>query len=341
MTQINYVEDYITFIGGSGTDTSPINLARYDKPIVASFTQQIFRGQALTDKQAGLALKLVTKYRKQISALDPPVIIAGNLNFRLGIRQIDRTRKAFIENNEILIRFPYDTAFINLLKEYSRNSNGYCYFNFDKKLWTMSITEDNVNWLVSVANNQDLQLDQPILDLFHKITEVEQQSYNIMLTTKDNDVNNLTITNAAEGLIQYINLNLGGFGIANLQTLVDYASVLGYAVQQELLNIVQPNFTQLQRKILQSRYEIIDRDFDLEQVIDYARATNRLPIYLYGALRKSNREEIIDITAKTELDNCRPKLFISLTGILIGQRRQAWLTASEKVVIFNGSVTNV
>jgi len=333
MTVLNYVEDYIIFIAGI-TGDSPISLARYDKPIVASFAVQIHRGVALTDKQAQLALKLVHKYRKQIGQLAQQVCVSDVLNFRLGIRQVDRNKRAFIDSGKIILKFPYETELINQIKKFAQTSNGNFWFNYDRKEWHIAITEDNVNWLYTVAKNNDINLDQTIADLFDKILVVEQSPYAIELTLDPDRPNFLKIINAAESLNQYIEQHLGGFAMNNLLTLVDNASVLGYQINETLIKCIADEFTGLQQRILTNKsIDVTAQDFDLEEILVYARKTNRLPVYVYGALDKPSSNEIVNVTVKTDLGFTAPKLFVSLTGILIGQKRQSWVANSEKVII--------
>lgn len=335
MTVLNYVEDYILFIAGNSGEPL-ISLARYDKPIVASFAAQILRNVALTDKQAQLALKLVQKYRKQISGLKQQVCVADTLNFKLGIRQIDRNKRAWIDKNKIVLKFPYETEIINQIKKYQQTSNGNLSFQYEQKQWQIAITEDNVNWLCTVAKSLDINLDNEIVELFDKILAVEKVPHVIELTFDPDHPNKLMIVNAATSLITYIEQQLGGFDITNLLTLVDNASWLGYQVNENLLKKLRPHFTPLQQRILTNKHiDVAEQDFDLDQILVYARKTSRLPVYIYGALNKSSSDDIVNVTVKTDLGLQTPKLFVSLTGILIGPKRQAWVSLSEKVVITN------
>ena len=113
-----YVEDYIEVIAGhrdiNGTaltlfnyQSSPISLARYDVNIVDSLSQQtILSNKPYTDKQSELAIKIVTKYRRQLAAMAQPIYLPEDITsfkFRLGIRLVDRTKQIYLAGDEIAV----------------------------------------------------------------------------------------------------------------------------------------------------------------------------------------------------------------------------------------------
>ena len=333
------VEDYILFIGGykdqSGKtilETSPISLARYDVKILDSFCQQIIAGTALTDKQSQLSIRLLEKYRRQMGNLNPMVLLPDTINnFRLGVRQIDRSKKAFIKDGKIILKFPFDPELINQIKKQHREGIGYWVFDRDMKEWHASITESNVNWVVTVSAKHTIQVDEELLNLFEKIVEVERIPYSIELVSSKEG---LEITNAPDSLKEYINSNLGGFDTVNLHTLVDYSSVLGYTVSKELLNLVKSSVSELQYNLMVNRHSKVSKlDFSLDDILEYAKLNNRLPVYIYDSgLSNKSTAELIYITRGT--DNISPKILVTRNPIMIGSRKLSWLASSEKVVVF-------
>ena len=131
-----YVEDYLEVINGdrdpaSGklyglfNNTPPIvSLARYDVQILSSMSATTSDGKSLTDKQAELAVKIVLKYRKQLEKLEIDVTPVETPKFRLGIRQIDRRRLLYIDNNKLVLKFPYDTKLISDIRDLAKISQG-------------------------------------------------------------------------------------------------------------------------------------------------------------------------------------------------------------------------
>ena len=336
-----YVEDLIEFIGGYrssdnirygifDTRPAPISLARYDVNIVDSFSQQSQGAISYTDKQAELAVKIVSKYTKQLAKLG--VTVPADLsNFKLGIRQIDRTQSLHIENSKLIFRFPYNTTIINQVKEYTKQAQGKVEFNREEKYWELALTEPNLNWAYTVAELNKFEISLEVKNLFDLIIKAGSETYEIKLITSGDQY---IITNAATSLIEYIESNLGGFSKDNLLQLIDAAPVLGYTVDPELLNEFNDTLTDDQLKLISSRgVKLKQANVSMETIIDYARLTNRLPIYVYDTNLKhqSNSTDIIYIQRNTVL-NDYVKLLVTTAQLLIGPKKQAWLVKAEKVV---------
>jgi hypothetical protein len=145
MKNYTYVEDYIEIINGDRDPTTGklhglfhntppiISLARYDVQIVNSMSDATSSNRPLTDRQAELACKIVLKYRKQLEKLAIDVSPVENPEFRLGVRTIDRRRILSIENNNIVLQFPYDIKLIDDIRELAKLSEGRWAFDGDTK----------------------------------------------------------------------------------------------------------------------------------------------------------------------------------------------------------------
>lgn len=334
-----YVEDYIEFIAGNrnisgrqlgifDTVPSPISLARYDVQIVDSMAEQtIHHNKAYTDKQSELAKKIVLKYRKQLSQLNPPVHLPEQLDqFRLGIRQIDRTRSLTIQNNIIEIRFPFDTKLIEAVKNQGRDGHGAIAFDRDKKIWKLALTESNLNWAVAIGSAYQFDIDAKIKELYDKMLTVEEQLYNIELIET---ATGFEITNAPTSMVDYINEHLNGFGLDNLLTLADNSTVLGYSLSTDLKVRLWEEYPNIASLVLTRTQD--KTKFALEDIVDYARKVNRLPVYVYETgLPKKDTEEIKYLNRSKPL-NIMPKLLVSMSELMIGSKKEAWRNNAEKI----------
>lgn len=336
-----YIEDYIEFIAGlrSAKNKSllffeklecPISLARYDVKIIESLaTQTSELNRPYTDKQSELAITLVKKYVKQLNNIG--IIIPKNLtNFRYGIRQIDRTKKLYIENDKLILKFPYDTKLLTVVRKYSKESHGRAEFNHDTKLWTLSLTEPMLNWTMALALSNQFEITNEVKDLYDQILAVEKSQYQIKLLQRDNF---LYIENGEQSLINHIETNLGGFSKENLLLLVDNAPVLGYEVDQSLRKFIADNYKQFD-VILQAKHVTLSMvDFPIDTIIEYAKITNRLPIYFYDTDNsKTDTDQIIYINKKTP-SNLEAKLLVTKSPLMIGPKKQSWLSSAEKTIV--------
>ena len=344
MITFQYIEDYIEFIAGYrdinnrklvmfDQEPSPLSLARYDVQIVDSLASQTAeKNTAYTDKQAELAKKIVNKYRKQLSQLPKPVAVPENFDkFRMSIRVIDRSKRAYIADNKINLKFPYDINLINSVKTQLKQGEVYGHFDHDSKIWQLSITEYTVNWLYTIAEKYECELDDEIKNLYQKILDCEKQPFAIELVDTGSGYD---ITNAAVTLKEYIVEKCGGFGYDNLLALIDNSTVLGYTIPKDILLKFynsNPELTVMQRLLVIRNNKKFNKDrLTIEDVVNYARVTNRLPVYVYATgLPKPNTDDIKYL--RHEPTDTEIKCFVSESSILVGTRKQSWLSQAEKI----------
>ena len=379
MKQFNYVEEYLEFIAGIRDATgkiitrflpeSPVSLARYDVKFVESVGTQV-ASDALTDRQADLALKIIAKYERQLQALGVAVEkIVTTPAYRLPLREIDRARRLRIEADLILLQFPYDDQMIKDIKSGIKDTQGSMKFSRDRRAWIMALTEYNLNYAVTFAESHQFEIDVRARELMQLIFDAEKQDYRIELTT---DGHQLNITNAADSLVEYINTNLGGFGIDNIMRLVDHARILGYTVDGTLEQYI---ISEANARVYNL---MINRDSKLnaqdpakiaesfDDVVLYAQRSNRWPIYIYEPSLRNDLldlagkyfepEEIVSVTNKiSEIKetvrvvhitkyaskwNLRIPLLITANGMLFGGEKQMLLECAEKVVYLAHEVYN-
>jgi hypothetical protein len=340
------VEDYIEFIGGYRSANgnrlgmfervpSPLSLARYDIAVIESLASQTADlSNPYTDKQAALAVRIVDKYRRQLFNLKPSIILpedVSKLMFRLGIRKIDRTKAAYIEHDKFVIRFPYETKLIDAVKAQSREGQGSAQFDADKKVWRLSMTEYMLNWVMTVCPTNGFEVSTEIKALYDKMLAVEQTPYEIKLDIVDGQV---VITNAPTSLLEYIDDNLGGVNIDNLLVLVDNSEVLGYTVSQDIKDAVKLECGDFWRFVETRRVQFKADDYGdtLDRVVEYGIKFNRLPVYVYNnGLPKKNTEHVVYLSRSIGPE-VAPKLLVTTTSIMIGTKKQSWMTNAQKII---------
>jgi hypothetical protein len=292
MKTFPYVEDYIEVINGDRdpvtgklyglfNNTPPIvSLARYDVQIVNSMSDASSNGRQLTDRQAELACKIILKYRKQMAARSIDVSPVENPQFRLGVRTIDRRRILSIDNDDIVLQFPYDTRLIDDVRELSKLSEGRWGFDGETKTWRLGLTETNVVAAYGFAQNYQFEISQEFVELAQLVNTCEETEYAIRLV---NTADGLIINNATRSLIDYIN-NWCGFDSSNINRLVDVSPLLGYTVdkliEQQIVAKYSPRVYNLMTAY-ESKFSPTVHDDVAKDIVDYANLTNRYPIYVY------------------------------------------------------------
>lgn len=294
MITFTTVEDYIEVIAGerdivtqkptSNWLADPIiSLARYDTDVVAKMASQTLQNIGYTEKQAKLAQKIVLTYKRQLAQKNIDVTPVENPQYRLPIRAMDYSMRLYIENDSILLKFPYNQKMIDSLRTFGKESQGKSRWNPDKKAWQVDLTEYNINWLNAFAEVNKFEIDSEVTNLVTKITEVEQSNYRICLTIVDG---NIVIENAPASLLEYIQENIGDLTLDNLLKLVDFSSILGYTVDEDVLNALSTEYGPRFVNLLTSRELKIEPSAmfahdNFGSILDYAHALNRLPIYVY------------------------------------------------------------
>lgn len=338
-----YVEDYIEFIGGHRditgkhlgmfeSVTSPISLARYDVRIIESFCEQVlFDCKPYTDKQSELAVKIVSKYRKQLLQLAIPVVLPESLNqFRLGIRTIDRTKSVTIDSGQFVVRFPYDTKLIELVKRQLKEGDGAALFDIDKKVWRLAQTESMLNWIMSVCPSNEFEISSEVTELYEAMLLTEQQPYPIELQVQDGQ---FAISNAESSLIDYVNEHLGGFGLGNILTLADNSDVLGYTIAPDICSTLEEVYGPTWKLISARNLAFKKSEITMDQLIEYARLVNRLPVYVYETgIPKADTPDIIYLSRSKSLD-IKPKLLISMSSLMLGSKKESWRNSAEKIIV--------
>lgn len=361
MKTLPYIEDYIDLMADHVLTWPPkdpvIKLARYDEPIVNSMGEQIQRQQGFTDKQAVLAHKIVTKYRKQWAAAGYSIDHQVEPKFRFPIRTIDRSQHIEVVDGDIEIRFPYNQELIGHVRAAVSELPGKLLFDKDKRCWLSSLIEPRLIWAKEFGAKYNFSFGPEFNQCLESM--LSQEDYAIQLRYNGTD---FEITNAADSLCDYINSN-GGFGTGNLARLIDLAGICGYTVDNTVYNHLPEEIDAVVLELLLGRdinlqYEI-GADLDLTAVQKYAAMTNRYPIYVYESgssqLRQALEQcwlpdQILDLKNMPaaahhnqpvvyfnhwKLAQVNVPLLVTSHTLMIGSRRQQMLQSAQKIIYYS------
>lgn len=373
------VEDYLEVLSGArdivtgkkdpsyffGFDPI-INLARYDVSVLTSMNEATTGGKALTEKQGELLCKILLKYSRQLGNKGIDVAPIENPQWRVPLRKMDYTQSLSLVNDQLILKFPYNTKQIETLRSMKSSSQGNFVFNSELKRWEIGLTEFNLNWVHAFAKVNNFVIDPEVDRLNNLILEAESTPYAIEL---DYETTGLTIKNCPDSLRDYIETHLGGFGTENLLRLVDYSSVLGYTINSDfasaLTNEYGPRFmriaTNREVKINPDAKTVVD---DFASVIEYAQKVNRFPVVIYEpdlssrllqklkelvneneieevkngkiAEQKPGVKFIYTIKPLTNIDSIA--MLISTGGIIVGSNRSVMTQRAERLVYISTEV---
>jgi len=368
MKTFTYVEDYLEVIAGhrnpvtgqAGTwylEFNPIiNLARYDVQVLDSMTNSVTNNQALTERQAQLLCKIILNYTRQLYALGIDVTPVRDAKWRIPLRKMDYTQSLRIIDDRLIVQFPFNKEMVDAIKTFSRESQGPAQWDRDQKVWAVALTEYNLSWLYAWATVKKFEIDPAVQDLMLKLNQVEQSGYAIELQFANNG---LTVANAENSLLEYIQDFLGGFDPDNLLQLMDYSSILGYTINKDLADAVIKEYGPRFYNLLSNREIKINPNTllllqgnDFDSVLDYADAMQRWPVVVYepdlsGRMLANLRDRYGDDLAGKYIHTIKPvhnlktiPLLISSAGMVFGGDKQQMLQSAEKIVYCAQDVYN-
>lgn len=366
------VEDYLEVIAGKrdiaqgnvkspgwlGYDFAPIvNLARYDTEFLDSVTDHTLGAGALTDRQADLAVKLISKYQRQLASkgIDTEPMVTPQ--YRKPLRMIDRSRRCWVDGDHMVLKFPYETKMIQQLREMLQQRQGFAHFVKEEKMWHIALSEFNVNFVVAWAVANQFEISQELLSIMDEILAVEKQGFAIQLSRINGQ---LTIENAEQSLLDYLAEQGVELKEENLLRLADLGSELGYTVSdslwEEVDRIVGADISVFIRK---SSYELIGNFEQIPRLFAYAQLVNRLPMIVFDPSASGSDQNYLELlgaenvavqgnknkinatdapviwTHKVmrELDNI--PLLVSHVGLLAGAEKSLMVQNSRKIIYFN------
>jgi hypothetical protein len=366
MKKYIYLEDYLEVIAGKrdrdlnshnnwfSVPKPLVSLARYDVSFIDSVTSATLSQVPLTDRQAELALKIVSKYRRQLNTHGIDVDPDNPPKLRLPMRHVDRSSICSIEGEHMVLRFPYSNTLIQEIREFQKESQGAVRFDKPRKVWLVDITEYNVNFMTAWAPTRGISVDPEILHLQAAILEEESRDWAIRL--RRDDTGQLVLDNAPDSLMDYLRSQGITLEQSNLIPLLDSASVLGYTATEELWTEAEALVgASIMPFLWQRTYDMVGDVDQLPRIREYARLVNRMPVLVYDPMPNSMvstyKEVWGDVTVvgnskTTEVHgdviiSHRPfsdrediSLLISHSGIMAGMDRQVMLQNSQKIIYF-------
>lgn len=179
---LKFLEDWLLFLGGMvdaqgaalqdiwhKPKPKPIKLATYDTKFVESVCGSIKNGIGLTDRQVVLAVKIILKYKRQWTqiGMDPSFLEYHDVPLRLVQREVDRTHAAWIEDQKVHLKFPYDPKIISKLNTVANDMPGNWMWDAVTKKWSFDLLECNIHELtiMKILTSDAWKIDPKLQEL--------------------------------------------------------------------------------------------------------------------------------------------------------------------------------
>ena len=171
------VEDLINTMASS----LQISIQMYDYRLIESFNRQLQQGHGLTEKQGSVAIKIIKKYHKILTAATDQDILKflSSPVFKHPFRQLVNIKKISVTNKKhdsivgkvIKVEFLYNEKYIELIKS-KRSNLGIALWSKEDKCWLFSLCEDNIKFLNYLVVTEGFEVDEEYLRYSNQLTDV-------------------------------------------------------------------------------------------------------------------------------------------------------------------------
>lgn len=169
-----HIEDLITLMA------MRIQMNSYDTKIVSSFHDQIFIARGFTEKQANLAIKIITRQKPKIEEIlgQPIDQFIENPTFRLGKRSISTVKTISIFEDKTFgkvfkVVFPYTESIVEKIRK-SRTNLNVASWDKDEKAWLLSADERSLSFLMDLSVEFEFDCDETVQNYFRQATEIKE-----------------------------------------------------------------------------------------------------------------------------------------------------------------------
>jgi len=160
------LEDCLEHLTGLRESPVKFTIEQTDFTIMNSIARQCFKGMALTDRQSALMKEKLQTYRDQFVNLDWDFDYAVN-QLRQPLRSIDRSKYIKLQDNTIVVRFPFNKTDICYIHEFAGTAEGYHHAK-GTHIHYFEYNERNVLNLLNRFTKKDFAIDDELLEIYNK-----------------------------------------------------------------------------------------------------------------------------------------------------------------------------
>lgn len=202
-----YIEDLIKLLALQ-TKMNP-----YDSKLVYSFYDQVSQGSAFTEKQASLAVKILSRQIEKINQIVGKDISSflANPVFKLGKRVVNNNKRISIVphaeyTRAIKVEFPFNEEIVNKIRQ-GRSKLHFAQWDKDNHAWLMPLDERSINLLLEISSGTDFLIDDELNEMFREVREIKENFEN-HVPMLSFDENKLTFRNVPSSVTQPTTSNI-------------------------------------------------------------------------------------------------------------------------------------
>ena len=196
-----HIEDLIILLSVRAT------INPYDEKLVMSFHDQISRGNGFTDKQAALAIKILSRQISKINQLlgQDATPFINNPTFRLSKRVINSNKRVTVVDypqytRAVKLEFPFNEDLVTKIRQ-GRASLNYAQWDKDEKSWFFSLDERSIEFLTENVISPDFFIDEEFKNYLDQVKEIKENFEKYVPTVKFKE-NSIIFENVSEKVPQ-------------------------------------------------------------------------------------------------------------------------------------------
>ena len=264
-----YIEDWLLWLAAKRTATgdeidfpwyaeTPVSLANYDVSFIMRSSTAIENNIGLTENQKKLAIKIVTKYQKQIwSKLNKDVSYLGNLKnvTRLEVRTVDKTCNVYSDDGYWYVVFPYDPPMVDQMHKLSAHGAGVFAWQGDDKRWQISRNECNLCLIVTFLKqwkDHPWEVDSQTQELIQQAQVIIENKYKFIPHVDIDDYGKKVLANSN----QFIDKAWERVSGMDLYNAVFRADSMGLTISEKIENQIFGFLPHLASAIIVSQSQI-------------------------------------------------------------------------------------
>lgn len=165
----------------------------YDDNLVHSFHDQISRGSGLTEKQAVVALKILSRQQDKLCQIIGKDIsdFINNPTFRLGKRTVNNAKRITVIDytgygRALKVEFPYSDELVAKIRQ-RRSTFNLAQWDKEEKAWIFSLDERAISFLEEIGATSEFELDEEIAGYLAQVQDIKKnfEKYVPMVSIKE------------------------------------------------------------------------------------------------------------------------------------------------------------
>lgn len=292
---IVYVEDILEILGnqapGPSADLSKIiKLSRID---IKAVNGMIAQGQniGLTEKQRGLTLHLIQKYRRQLGGVGVEIeSVVANPQWRTTLREIQQVPSTvWIEDDEIRFKFGYDAKIIDRLHKLSQSDTFMAELKYQgkgTKTWHLELNAEGLNLAYTLVKEYKFIPSEELQVIFSELDQLHLEKHHSYVTWDNGWQIHNAVDSQREAAVQCLNAtdNIDH----QLIDLVHLGFEVDESVKVKLLENWQPREASI---MIHRNFFIENKKFDTGSIIDFLDQLDTWPVIInYGWYRDFEKD---------------------------------------------------